>query len=100
MINSRAISGKLSKLFNTLGFEIIKKKYGISEPPIFRVFLRRSDPLEEDQFDYMVEVSSYNRIPKGIKQDIENDLKNLILYVDDSFNMLGNRVEVQLQDYK
>ena len=99
MINTRAISGKLSKLFNTLGFDILKKKYNITEPPVFRVYLRRADPMEEDQFDFMVEISSFNKIPKEMKNEIEDDFKKLIFYVDDRFSMLGNRVEVRMLDY-
>lgn len=100
MINTRALSGKLSKLFNTLGFDLIKKKYGIQEAPVFRVYLRRADPLEEDQFDFMIEVSSFNRIPKEIKNEIEEDFKKLVLYVDDRFSMLGSKVEIKLLDYQ
>lgn len=111
-MNLKILSNQLSKIYNTLGNDWLTKNFE-TEPFNFRVFVKRD--YEPDALgDYLVEVYTYDLIPKvfkyreEVKKDkladgihysvLSNKLKELIKYVVPNMGDFRNTFEVRLMD--
>lgn len=111
-MNLKILSNQLSKIYNTLANEWLTKNF-VTEPFNFRVFVRR-DYSGDSLGDYIVEVYTYDLIPKSfeyreeVKKDkfadgihysvLSNKLKELIKYVVPNMGDFQKTFEIRFMD--